>query len=259
VVFRRVDVVLLGILATPVSVAYYEVAAKIPDALQRLSESYFAVYYPTMAGLLGDGKRAEARAFLNQSLRLFSFAGALIALTAVVWSREIVTLVFSANYAPSAATFAILMIVFHMTLLVNLFGYTLTSAGFPGRSLTKNVARTAINVVGDLLLIPLFGFMGPALATLVAVYAANPFGAWLLRRSQIAIEMTPYVTQTLLLLGCAALAWWALPALWISKIGVLLAFVLLNLLFATVSVRDLWLIAPQRRPRPAPLPQETLS
>ena len=62
---RRVDILLLAAIAGPTSVAYYSVAARIPDALQRMSEAYIAVYFPTISSMLASGKQKQATLILN--------------------------------------------------------------------------------------------------------------------------------------------------------------------------------------------------
>lgn len=243
--FSRINVLLLGALAGPASVAFYEVAARIPEALQRLYESYNTVYFPTVTALLSAGKRREAVWILNHSLRLISFAAALGALLVVLFGREITVILFSSKYADSSLAFAVLMIALHMTLIGTMMGYTLTSAGYPGRSLSQDFARTALNVVGDLVLIPLLGFVGPALATSAAAYTANPVALWLLRRSGVAVGVGPYAKQTLLLLSFAAFFWWAQPAELVLRVVMLILFILLNVALSTISLDDLSLILPR--------------
>jgi len=257
-VFRRVDVLLLGMLAGPASVAYYAVAARIPDAFQRLAESYTTVFFPTMSSLLGEGKGRQAGWVLNHSLRLISFGGALVALTAVLFSQQLVTLLFSEKYAASSLTFALLMIALHMSLMVNLMGYTLTAAGHPGRALGENVTRTTLNLLGDLLLIPIFGFVGPAYAALVSRYTANPVAVWLLRRSDIPVAVVPYAKQTLFLLVCAGLFWWIQPVTFAYRVAILALFVALNVLLSTISRDDLSLILPRGLIRRSGMPKEAL-
>ncbi len=243
--FSQMHVLLLGTLAGPTSVAFYSVAARIPQALQRLSESYIAVYFPTTAALLSRGEHRQAERVLDRTLRLISFSAALVALVAVVFSREIMTLLFSEQYADSSMAFALLMIGFHVTFVLIILGYTLTAAGYPGRSLEENVFRTTLTIVGDLLLIPVFGFMGPVYASLGAAYASNPVAIWLLRRSGIAVVLAPYVKQTTLLLVGAALHWWILPAGLAYKLTILVAFAFINVALSTVSREDLDLVLPQ--------------
>jgi O-antigen/teichoic acid export membrane protein len=256
--FRRVHVLLLGTLAGPASVAYFEVAARIPDALQRLSESYTAVYYPTVTSMLAVGNRKQAGWLLDQSLRLVSFATALAALMTVLFSRQIVTLLFSERYLESAPAFGLLMIGFHMTFIVNLMGYTLTAAGYPGRSLGENITRATVNILADLLLIPVFGFIGPACATILAGYMANPVAVWLLRRSDITVTVSPYVKQTLLLMVCAAFFWWIQPVEISYKLSMAILFVMLNVALSTISWEDFNLIVPAAVTRRLHLAKESL-
>jgi O-antigen/teichoic acid export membrane protein len=242
--FSQLHVLFLAAWAGPTSVAFYSVAARIPQALQRLSESYIAVYFPTTAALLAKGEHRHAQRLLDRSLRTVSFCAALVALVAVVFSREITVLLFSEQYADSSMAFALLTIGFHVTFVLSLLGYTLTAAGYPGRSLVENFSRTALTIVGDVLLIPVLGFMGPVYATLAAAYVSNPVAVWLLRRSGIAVVLTPYVKQTALLLVGTGVYWWLLPPGLVFKVAVIVTFILLNAALSTVSRQDLDLVLP---------------
>lgn len=250
---------LLGTLVGPTAVAYYAVAARIPSASIRLAQSYIEVYFPTMAALLAGGKGRQARWMLDHSLRLISFVVALVALIAVLFGQQIITILFSDKYTASSGAFALLMIALHMTVLVTLMGYTLTSAGFPGRSLGANVIRTTLTVLADLLLIPVLGFMGPAYASLVSYYVANPVCVWLLRRSGMLVTVAPYVKQTALLLLCAVLFWWTQPAAFTYKVAIIVLFVILNIALSTISLDDLRLVLPEAVTRRLGIPQEALS
>ncbi len=243
-VSSRIDVLLLGVFVGPTGVAFYNIAATIPSALLRLAQSYVAVFFPTMAALLAAGKRRQADWMLDHSLRLCSFAGALGALGAVVFSREIITLLFSEKYAASSTAFALLMLAFHMTFLVNLTGYTLTAAGFPRRSLIQDATNVVFGVVGDLLLIPRLGFVGAALANMISSYAANPVSIWLLRRSGIRLTVSHYAKQVVLLWLCAALFWWTRPGELLYQLAIIALFLVLNVALATISVEDLKLMLP---------------
>lgn len=242
--FGSLRVFLLGLLAGPISVAYYAVASKIPDTLSRLSDSFISVYFPTMAALISKGEQGRASWVLDKSLRLTSFAIGLIALSVVVFSQEIVILLFSTEYENTTLALIVLVMVFHMLFLVNLMGYTLTAAGYPGRSLTENVVRTTLTVLGCLLLIPSYGFIGAAYAALVAVCIANPIAVLLLRRSGITVDVIPYAKQTaLLLLGISSFLWLQ-PISFIYKVVIILMYLLLSLALATVSIKDLYLVLP---------------
>ncbi len=258
-VSSRVDVLLLGAFIGPTGVALYNVATTIPSALSRLTQSYAAVFYPTMVSLLGEGKRRQATWMLDHSVRLCSFAGAFVAIGAVVLSKEIVTLVFSEKYASSSVAFALLMLGFHMTFVVMLTGYALTAAGAPGRSLGQNTVRVVTAVVLNLLLIPRLGFVGPAVAHLTSSYVANPVAVWLLRRSGIRLTVTHYAKQTLLLWLCAALFWLTKPDGLVYKLAIVVLFAVLNVALATISIEDLKFVLPEGVTRRLDFLKETLA
>jgi O-antigen/teichoic acid export membrane protein len=241
---NRLDVLLLGMFVGPTGVAFYNIAVTIPSSLVRLTQSYVSVFFPMMAALLAKERRKEATWMLDHSLRLCSFAGALAALVAVVFSKEIITLLFSAKYIASSMAFSLLMMAFHMTFLVTLTGYTLTAAGFPKRSLGQNTVNVVLTVLVDLLLIPPLGFIGPAFAQVISSYAANPVSVWLLRRSDIRITVAHYVKQIVLLWIGAALFWWTRPDGFAYKLAIVALFVVINSALATISVEDLKLILP---------------
>ncbi len=241
----KVNVFLLGILALPASVAFYDVGEKIPRAFQNLSASFITVFYPSITSLMAEGNNKKAAWMLEQSLRLISVTMAFFALVAVLFSNEIVTLLFSAKYSSASSVFAILMIAFQMSFLVQLMGYTLTSAGFPGRSLIENIVSAILIIVGNIVLIPIVGIVGAALATLIAGYIANPLSIWLLHRSKIRITVLPYLKSTIILLFCAGLFWWLKPMTIIFRFAILSLFIVMNLSVSTITREDLAMLLPK--------------
>ncbi len=243
-VSARLDILLLGIFIGPSAVALFEVGGRIPNALVRLTQSYSAVYFPTMTELLSKGENYRAHRLLNRSLRLISFFMALSALISVVFGQQIVRILFSAKYEVSSSVFSLLMIGLQMNVLVTLMGYTLTSAGYPGRSLAANALREALIVVADLVLIPLFGLIGPAYGKLIAYYFANPLSVWMLKRSHIRVLMVPYIKQTVLLWIGIILFWWLHPQGFLVQVIIIISFFALNILLSTISPDDVALVLP---------------
>jgi O-antigen/teichoic acid export membrane protein len=243
----QIHIFLLSTLSGPVSVAIYGIADKIPSALQRLAESYTAVFFPTVTNLLSKEQRDEALAVINASLRLLSFLGALTALVAILFSQEVIILLFTEKYIRSAFVFGLLVLALHMGMLINLMGYTLTAAGYPGRSLSENILRSTINVGGSYVLIPILGYLGPAIAKIAASYSSNPISIWLLRKSKIKVKVSPILFQTFLVLISAAFYWGTQPFNLFQKAMVIVFFIVISLLFPTITLDDLGLILPRFR------------
>lgn len=240
----RADILLLGVFLGPAAVALFDVGGRIPNALVRLTQSYSAVYFPTMTNLLSRGEKDRAHRLLNHSLVLISFFMALSALISVVFGQEIINLLFSAKYESSSAVFSLLMIGLQMNVLVTIMGYTLVSAGYPGRSLAANAIRETLIVVADLVFIPLWGLIGPAFGKLVAYYVANPISIWMLRRSHIQVLAAPYTKQTLLLWLGAFLFWWFQPQEFLIRMMIIVLFIALNIGFSAITLDDVKVVLP---------------
>jgi hypothetical protein len=144
------------------------------------------------------------------------------------------------------------MIALHMTVLVNVVGYTLTAAGTPGRALWLDLWQAVALAAGDLAFIPILGAAGAAVAALFGSYASGPAGVLLARRSRFNAETACHVKQTLLLLICAALAWWVHPSGALSgtafRAALVLLFVAFSLLLSTITRDDLGVIFARLRP-----------
>ncbi len=242
----RMSTLLLAMFVGPVQVAYYGVAERIPKAFQNLYAAFISVFFPNMSSLFGEKKYDKATATMNQSLRLFSFLMAFSALVIILFGKQIVILLFTAEYSKSAPVFSLLMIALHMGLLVQIMGYTLTSAGYPSRSLIENIFRATSVVLLSFLLIPMYGIIGAALAILIANYMSNPLAIWLLKKIDIHVNNRKYMLQTLTLWACAIIYYLFELEKVYFKIVILLVYVLINILFVTISIDDIKLVIPEK-------------
>jgi len=243
-VFSRVQTFILAAFAGPVGVAQFAVASRIPEALQQVGESYMAVYFPKMTVLLAERRHVEASRMLATSLRLVSFCAAVLALTCVLLSVEMTELLFSTRYSASAPAFAVMMVALHMVLVVNLMGYTLTSAGHPKRSLVVDVVRTGAVLIASLALVPPLGFMGATYARLLSSYSGGPVVVALLQRSGQIVRVAAIFKQTAILLVCSGLALYTQAAGVPAKLGIAIIFVLLSATLGGISLTDLSFLVP---------------
>lgn len=238
----RVNILLLAAFLGPASIAIFDVASRIPQAFQRFIDSYFAVYYPTMTTVIASQDQTKIDDMLNQSFRLISFLTACATLVAILFGREIIVLLFSEKYAVSAPLFGLLMMSLHVVSLLSLMGYTLTAAGLPWRSTLQDGFKAALIVLANLILIPLYGVMGAALASVAAVHLSSPLTTWLLRQSGIVARIMPMLSQAAFLGLIFAYVYFMQPRLLLLKIVIIAVFVSLNFTFSTISKQDFGLL-----------------
>jgi len=233
----RVDTIIIGIMLGPAEIAFYEVARKIPSSLNAVFSSFLAVYFPTITKLYISGEKKKAVQLLENSTRLTAFFSLLGAAITVVFGKEIITLLFSDKYSTSAPVFMFLMINLSLTLIIFILGTSLVALGDSNKPVLINLIHTTASVLGNLLLIPPFGIVGAAVASLVGPILTNPLNIHFLRR-RLFVKVAPYLTPMLIFVGWVSSFFVIKPSSLFEKGMFLLAFVFLCGLFSVIKLAD---------------------
>jgi O-antigen/teichoic acid export membrane protein len=163
----RINIFIIGALLNPVSVALFDIASKIPEALQRIFQSFIIVFFPNQSKLFAEGKKGDAQNLMSKSLNILSFILISGVLLSVLFNKEIIILLFSSNYILSAVPFALLMLNLYIRIMSNIMGYTLVASGNASAPVKVNSVTTIINLAISLVLIPVIGFTGAVYSLLV--------------------------------------------------------------------------------------------
>jgi O-antigen/teichoic acid export membrane protein len=205
------------------------------------------VYYPFIARFTANGELKRATEVINHSLRWISFFTILGALIVLLFGNEIVVLLFTEQYLPSVPAFILLMIALNLTLVDYTLGYSLVAAGDATRPMMINVAHTTINVLANLLLLPVFGIAGAALASITGFVATNPVYAWFLRRRELRVRVDYYL-RPLAISGDVARATLALdPDSVIEKAAIIGFFLLACVVFSVIVREDVMIVFREAR------------
>jgi O-antigen/teichoic acid export membrane protein len=198
-VYNRTSVLLIAGLLTPVSVALYEVASKVPEGFGRLFSSLIVVYFPSMSELLRDGKMEMAEQFMNRTMAVVSAGLTMASAVTYVFREEIVILLFSEQYRGAALVFALLMINFSLNTVSRLMGYTIVAAGHASVPVRVNLVSSVLNVVGCLFFLPKFGELGAVYALFVMSIASQAMNHVYLKKAGIHATILPYLKPILIL------------------------------------------------------------
>ena len=153
VLHGKISVFIIGVYLSPISVAYYEIADKIPQAFLRVFSSFVVVYFPSLSELLSNKKLDDAEDLINKSLIIFSSGIIFFVLLAYLFNEEIIATIFSEKFINSSLVFSLLMFSFYLKGISNLMGYSLLSAGFSKVSFKVNSISCAANIFLSLILI----------------------------------------------------------------------------------------------------------
>ena len=164
---ERVNVFIVGALLNPVSVAYYDIATRIPDGLGKIFQSFIIVYFPNSSTLFSQGKKEEAQNLMNKSLGILSIGIAFIVLVSFIFRNEIILLIFSNEYLPSSMAFSLLMMNFYFRAISSIMGYSLVAAGHSSIPVKVNSVASVVNLICSITMIPIIGFIGAVYSLMV--------------------------------------------------------------------------------------------
>lgn len=159
-IYNRVNVLLVGGLLTYESVASYDMSGKIPDGFGRLFSSLIVVFFPSISELLNEGKKAEAQKFMNRGLVLASACLSFAALGVFLFRDEVILIIASEQYLNVSFALALMMINFNLNSIARMMGYTIVAAGYTTVPVRINLVSSIANIIGCLILIPRFGYVG---------------------------------------------------------------------------------------------------
>lgn len=198
-VYNRINVLLVGGFLTPVAVALYDMAGKIPDGFNRLFTSLIVVYFPSVSELLNDGRKEEAAKFMNRGLVLGSAALSFVALMVFLFRDEVILIVASEQYLEASLALALLMINFNLNSIARMMGYSIVAAGFTTVPVKINLVSSIANITGCLIMIPKFGYIGAIYSLLIMSVISQIMNYYFLRKAELKPAALGFTKPTLFL------------------------------------------------------------
>lgn len=183
VIYFRIDTVLLSYLRSSQEVGLYSLAYKIIENGLFFPAMIGGLLLPAMSAALARRDHSKAQELIAQCLTL-SFSGACILVPLlIVFSREIIELLASQLFAPSAALLRILAIALGIMCIGNIFGFSLIALG-KQKALAALYGILAVgNIIANFMYIPLFGALGAAWVTVATELSATTVAGLMVYRS----------------------------------------------------------------------------
>jgi O-antigen/teichoic acid export membrane protein len=186
---------------------------------------------------LGDLKRAAR--LLNDSIRLVSATSILGTAIVLLWGEDLIRLLFSERYLPSAPIFTLLMISLCISLVGNALGTTLVAIGESNKPPLINLIHTTASLSGNLIFIPAFGITGAAIVSLAGPIMTNPLNVFFLLRRKLDVWVMSYLKPFLVFGGWIVLAVWLKPSGFIEKMSLIVLLLSTFIVFSIVTRNDL--------------------
>lgn len=205
----------------------YAMASKIPAILNLLSNIFFQAW---RVSVIDEWKSEEKHTFYSRICRVYIFLLAVAVSLLMVVSKPIFAYLLDSCYYAAVSVIPFLLIAALFSAMEIFFGSMLTTAKDTRSVFISTIAGALVNIVFNLLLIPLLGINGAAIGTLLGHFSCMTARYATSRKyARIDLGVGQLVVDGLLLAGQTAIfllfsGWWCVGL----QAVVSIALVLLN-------------------------------
>ncbi len=246
VIYFKIDILMLAEMQGNVAVGFYEGAYKFVEAPFFIPVSIVNVLLPVMSRTFTTDKASYKNAYI-QATRILALGILPVVLLVTFFSRNIILLVLSDAYLPSAPALSVVIWALFLMFVNAPVGNVIATSHSMHAFLPYAIGTVVFNIVMNLLLIPHYSFLGACIATLLTEFLSCIIQLFFVHRvlgSGSARHVLTIVGRILAAGGVAAVMFRVmLPLLPAPVDGVLLlaVYVVCVFLFRLVDSND-WLL-----------------
>jgi len=167
------DILLLGYFLHPKSVGFYKAAVPLSKVSMLLLSSTVFLFTPIATNYYEDNKYSELNEFYTRVTKWVVYGTVPVVVSVALFSEPIVLRLYMNEYLPAAPVLSILVAGTFFRVLVGPNGAMIKSINRPKVDLFASSSSFIINILLNLALIPVFGLIGAATATILGYIVYN--------------------------------------------------------------------------------------
>lgn len=168
VLFYRVDVAMAPFLGVTLpDLGFYSAGVKILDVALAAPTLFYSALFPTLSALAGGDRRVFVK-WADRSLAIVTAGGIVVAVAGILFSQEIITVIFTGSFAPAERPMKLLLVASAVMFTRHGLMMTLLLDARARQAVSLAAATVVVNVAFNLVLTPQFGVMGMAGAKLAS-------------------------------------------------------------------------------------------
>src|SRR5208283_3959165 len=206
------DSVLLGFLRGPSVVGWYNAAYKMLLVGMSVAIAYFAGLFPALSRFYVED-REEFRILVRRTLEIWLTFVIPLVVGGTFLAGPVIRFLYGAAYRSAAAPFRILVWSAALVVLRWVYMDSLRATGHQALDLRCAITSASLNVALNILLIPRFGMIGAASATVTADVVWLVMSCYYFRRAQLSSDAFPPVWGPLLGGGVMCAVFWSTRSL----------------------------------------------
>lgn len=171
-IFRDADSLLLGVLATGRDIGVYDVNYRAAMISLVLLNSLAFLFLPAISELDSEDKINKIRELFNSVNKWIIIGSSPVILVFLLYPSYTISMIFGSEYR-SPLTLRILIIGMYIHIFFGPIGNALTSIGLSKLLMYDNIAASLLNILLNVILIPIYGLVGAAIATTLSFIFLN--------------------------------------------------------------------------------------
>ncbi len=211
------DTVLLGLLVGATAVGWYSAAYKPVTIALAVPVTYFLGLFPPLSRTYAED-REQFRRVVARSLRLTAVFAVPLGVGVTFLAEPIIALLFGREFMNSVPVLQVLSWSAVLVILRGTYRQALNAAGRPGLDLRCAIVASVVNVTLNLVLIPRYGMMGAAGATVISEVVWLTMASYNFHRHVAQGSLLPFLLRPVaagLVMG--ACLWIAEPLQWVAR------------------------------------------
>lgn len=173
--------ILLALLSGVEQVAYFAIANRIALLVAFVLVAINGILSPKFAEISAEGNSQRLQQVYRSSTRLMLLVTSPLLIIVFVFSTDILML-FGEQYKNATLALRVLIMAQLVKVMVGSVGQLLIMSGFVRSQNVNLVIAVVILIIGSIILVPHYGALGGAIATLGAVVANNLLGLYAVRK-----------------------------------------------------------------------------
>lgn len=194
VLLTKTDTLMVGYFRSSAEVGLYSAAYPLANGMLMVLTAIGYLYFPMASRFDAQDEHEEVTAIYELTTKWGLVISFPLFLVYVLFPGDLLALVYGAFYRDAALAFAVLAVGGLSSLVFGRCQETLSALGKTGWILATNVGVYVLNVALNLVLIPAYGILGAAAASMFSFLLLNG-GLWLILRAQFGIS--PFSRHTL--------------------------------------------------------------
>lgn len=189
----RGDVVVIQALLSSSAVGLYSAAARLSEMLYFLPVVFMTATFPRLLQVRREHgeKSRQYKQELQTSYDRAFWAGVLIAVVLLFIGPWLLTTLYGAQYAASGPVLQIHVLALPFVFMAAVFSKFIIAENVLVASLTRNALGAALNIALNFVLIPSWGILGSAWATVFSYFVASYLSCFATKTTRVAgVQMT---------------------------------------------------------------------